>query len=389
MTRVDPRSAQELTPSQREWLRVRNYLRGHRHELGVAAAREYPDVATVAGSVLLTTSRWLPTRPLPLDQIRLDFAPDVPFGGMRGTEPVTEGVRPVRTDGTRYPCYSTALADLAAPAVFENRRTYRLLAADFRTGMPHLQFGRGRYFDGIDTGEAVGHEYAAGALLGRCDRPFRAAIGNPIDPARRPTNIAISAMTIRRDRRSGSARFLLHWRDPVKVGHAGGLYQVLPVGVFQPAGDHPWNERNDFSLWRCLLREYAEELLGEAELDGADAPIDYDAWPFAAGMDRARRDGSARAYCLGLGVDPLTLATDLLCAVVIDAPVFDELLGSSLVSDNAEGRLVSSPDASSDNAPGVAFSESEVKRLTHLEPLQAAGFAAIASAWLHREQLLS
>lgn len=25
--------------------------------------------------------------------------------------------------------------------------------------------------------------------------------------------------------------FHLHWRDPAKVGHAGGLYQVLPVGV--------------------------------------------------------------------------------------------------------------------------------------------------------------
>ena len=34
-----------------------------------------------------------------------------------------------------------------------------------------------------------------------------------------------------------------------------------------------------------------------------------------------------RAYCLGLGADPLTFALDLLTAVVIDAPLYDELFG--------------------------------------------------------------
>lgn len=385
MTQVERHAARSLTPSEDEWLRVRSYLREHRYDLGVAAATEYRDVAKVAGTDLLTAPQWLPAVPVPLEQIELGFAPESRFAGITGTDTASERVRPVRPDGSRYASYSAAISELAPPKVFENRGTYRLLSADIAGARPRLTFGRGAYFDGIDTGEAVAHEYASRRLSGRGDGEFRATIGSPVDPGRRPTNLAISSLTIRHDRKSGDARVLLHWRDPAKVGHAGGLYQVIPVGIFQPASDHSWNERNDFSLWRCLLREFAEELLGQAEPDATHGPIDYDSWPFAARLNAERRADAVRAYCLGVGVDPLTLATDLLSVVVIDAPVFDDIFGG-LVEANTEGTL---PTSDSDGAPGVPFVESEVERLTRRAPMQAAGAAAIASAWMHREKLLA
>ena len=55
--------------------------------------------------------------------------------------------------------------------MFENRPTYRLTEADLTK--PRLAFTRGRYFDGVDTGEAAAHEYAA-ARLGQPARPTRA-----------------------------------------------------------------------------------------------------------------------------------------------------------------------------------------------------------------------
>ncbi|MGV9927629.1 hypothetical protein [Nocardia rhamnosiphila] len=58
-----------------------------------------------------------------------------------------------------------------------------------------------------------------------------------------------------------------------------------------------------------------------------------------ARFDRSRRDGSVAVYCLGLGVEPLSFATDLLTAVIIDAPVFDDLFGNALGS-NAEGCIL-------------------------------------------------
>lgn len=385
MAQVERRSTRPLSASEREWLRTRSYLREHRYDLGLAAAAEYREVRKVAGTELLAAPQWLPVEPVPLDQIELDFAPESQFKGITGTDPVSESVRPVRPDGSHYPSYSAAIGELAPPRVFENRSTYRLLSADIAGARPRVTFGRGAYFDGIDTGEAVAHEYASQRMSGRDDGKFRAAIGSPVDPGRRPTNLAISSLTIRHDRSIGEARMLLHWRDPAKVGHAGGLYQVIPVGIFQPASDHAWNEQNDFSLWRCLLREFAEELLGQAEPDATHGPVDYDSWPFAARLNAERRAGTVRAYCLGMGVDALTLATDLLSVVVIDAPVFDDIFGG-LVEANAEGIL---PASDSDGAPGVPFVESEVERLTQRAPMQAAGAAAIASAWMHREKLLA
>jgi hypothetical protein len=313
------------------WARVRARLRAHRYDLAVRAADEFPDVPKVAGTPLLTAPAWVPPAPVPLSAVSVTtgVAPKVDL--------------PLAAGHPDFPSYSAAMAALDAPAVFENRPTWRLLDADL-AGTPRLVFADGTYFDSIDTGEAAAHEYAAGA-----DTPLRDAVGNPCDLATRPANMAISALTIRRDAAGDS--FLLHWRDPAKVGHAGGLYQVVPVGVFQSSGP------GDFDLWRFLLREYAEEVLGEPEVEAPD----YATWPFALAM--TDRPG-IEAHVLGLGVDPLTFATDLLVRVVVDAPVFDELFGDR-VAVNDEGAVTSRP-----------FTAEAIEGL----PMQAAGAALVRLA---------
>ncbi|HEV7450962.1 MAG TPA: XRE family transcriptional regulator [Pseudonocardiaceae bacterium] len=378
MSLINQHSGPALTTSQRDWLRVREYLQQHRYNLGQAAAEEYPDVLKVEGTPLLTRPEWLPIEPIPLDSINLEFAPDLPFNGLTGANRVTASVRPERPDGSRYPTYSAAMADLAAPAVFENRSTYRLLDGDLAGPCGQLVFGRGTYFDSIDLGEAAAHEFAAFRCTGS-DTPLRVAIGNPCDSANRPTNLAISALTIRHDRVTGEATSLLHWRDPAKVGHAGGLYMIVPVGIFQASDDQPCNERNDFSLWRCLVREYAEELLGESEVhSGGQTPINYETWHLAARMTNALRSGLISAHVLGMGVDPLTYATDLLSVVVFDARLFDELF-ASMVDTNAEGRLVSLTPKGAGHE-GFPFTTDYVRQMVRHPSMQAAGAAALTLA---------
>jgi hypothetical protein len=245
-----------------------------------------------------------------------------------------------------------------------------------------MDFHPGSYFASVDVGDACAHELVARQLGLISATPLRDAIGNPCDPACRPTNMAISALTLRLDPATGEASFPLHWRDPAKVGHAGGLYMVMPVGVFQAADDAPAHQENDFDLWRCLLREYAEELLGASEEHGAE-PIDYSAWPFASAMSQALASGQIRAHVLGMGVDPLTLATDLLTVVTIEASLYDDLFGA-LVQTNSEGRLVASADTEPDQGR-FPFTRKTVDRLTSHEPLQAAGAALIRLAWQHQE----
>jgi hypothetical protein len=315
-----------------DWARVRAHLRAHRYDLAVRAVDEFPDVRKVAGTPLLTAPAWVPPAPIPLSalDITMDAAPPVAL--------------PPASGHPDFPSYSAAMAALDAPTVFENRPTWRLLDADLAGPSPRLVFGDGTYFDSIDTGEAAAHEYAAGA-----GTPLRDAIGNPCDLAGRPANLAISALTIRRD--TGGDTFLLHWRDPAKVGHAGGLYQVVPVGVFQSSGP------GDFDLWRFLLREYAEEVLGEPEVEAPD----YGTWPFAVAMTGTP---GIEAHVLGLGVDPLTFATDLLVRVVVDAPVFDDIFGAR-VAVNDEGAVTARP-----------FTAEAIAGL----PMQAAGAALVRLA---------
>ena len=366
--------------SEQQWLRVHAYLNRYRHDLAVRAAAGYPAADRVAGTPLLAPPAWRPRIPVPLGDVRLEFREEAPAPRVTDVADIAPELLPARADGTRYRRYSDVVRELASPAIFENRSTYRLLDADLAGERPHLTFTRGRFFDGVDVGGPAAHEFAA-AWQGHATRGTAdcgSVIGDPWDPAARPAVIAAGALTLRHDRAAGTASFPLHWRDPARVGHAGGMYQVIPVGIFQPSGEAPWNEANDFDLWRGMLREFAEELLGADEDHGSErAPIDYDRWPFARAMTDALRDGRIRAYCLGLGADPLTFALDLLTVVVIDAPLYDELFGE-LAERNAEGTVLKPRP----------FDEPTIAELIANEPVQAAGAALLRLAIAHRGLLL-
>ncbi len=241
-----------------------------------------------------------------------------------------------------------------------------------------MVFGRGTYFDGADVGDAAAHEFTAATLAVLGSHDLRAAIGRPCDPRRRPVNVALSTLTLRCDRTPRAATFPLHRRGGSTVGHAAGMYQVLPVGIFQPAGEQPWNAENDFSLWRCIVRELAEELGGKGEdYETHRAPIDYAAWPFADNLTRARDSAQVRAFCVGVGVDPLTFATDILTVVTIDAAVYDDVFGE-VAAANVEGSILRA----------VPFSAGTVEQYASREPTQAAGAGLLRLAWRHRRLLL-
>ena len=78
-----------------------------------------------------------------------------------------------------------------------------------------------------------------------------------------------------------------------------------------------------------------------------------------------------------MGVDPLTFATDLLAAVVFDAPTYDQIFADA-VADNAEGSVL----------PAVPFTADQVDRYAGHEPTQAAGAALLRLAWQYRTTLL-
>jgi hypothetical protein len=390
-------AADQVTRSQQDWLRVRDFLNAHRCDLARAATDLYPPQWRVAGTPLLARPEWLPGAPVPLEEVTLSWSPGRLPRAIEGTEPAFAAALPLAGQAQRFGSYAAALGALRRPALFEDRACYRLLEAQATPAGAKLGFGEGRYFEAINTVEAIAHEYAAAALAGDGDGtgrapamtalPLRSLIGDPTDLARRPAMVALCTLVLRADRASGEASMILHWRDPARVASGGGMYQVAPVGVFQPSHDAEWNRANDFSLWRCFVRELAEELLGGGEDYHSDtAPIDYERWPLHSHLDAARRAGGLRVHWLGLGTDPLTLATDMLSVAVFDAEVFDAAF-AGLVRANAEGRIVA-PDAAG-AAVGVAFGAPNIERFTAAEPMQPAGAALLRMAWEHRDLLLA
>jgi hypothetical protein len=370
-----------------EWLAVRRVLKQRRPELARAAAALYPRTARVAGTDLLCRPQWLPARPLELSEVALAWTAEPAPPAVTGMDGAAAHVLPAG-DGRSYTSYAEAIAGLDPPKLLDNRVCYRLLDAALAGAAPGLRLGPARYFDGVSIGHALGHELAAAwrdsPAAPRPGRlPLRAAVGDPCDLGRRCAIPAITTLTLRRGA-PGEASFLLHWRDPAKVNHAGGVYQVVPVGVFQPVSDTPAAAASDLSLWRGMAREFSEELLGGSEeYQTSGGVLDYGAWPFYRRLSEARRAGEVTVHCLGAGVDPLTLATDILTVAVFGADVFDAVFGE-LVAVNAEGRMVTEAGSAL-----IPFTSGTVARFAGGgEPVQASGAAVLQLAWRHRGLLL-
>ena len=385
--------------SQNEWRFVRRYLNRHRSTLAGIAARLYQPEMRLEGTPLLARPGWIAARPIRLDQITLRWVDGPQPAAIDGTEPEARLTCPLRTQDYRYERYTSAIRYLDSPALFENRPSYRLLDLLWSGDSGRMSFGLATYFDKLDISEALGHEFAEVWLkLTEADSqvsdvqwkrlPLRRLIGDPFDLQSRNVVPAITTLTLCRDRARGTSAFLLHWRDPEKVATAGGLYDVIPAGEFQPSSVAPWDRINDFDLWRNIAREFSEELLGTPEHDGSrSAPIDYDRWPFYRSLERARGAGKLQGYCFGVGFDALTLAATIPTVVVIDADTFEEIFGEA-VRVNAEGVTVRTLHGQG-SAAGIPFTEENVKRLLSSEPMASPGAACLALAWQHRRHLLN
>jgi transcriptional regulator with XRE-family HTH domain len=384
---LDPGPVRE---SQERWQAVRAQMNGNRALLGDLASELYPQEHRILGTTVLTAKGWVPDEPVDLAAIELKWLPENPAPEITGKASEAAGARAMLPSGEPYDRYSRALRDLQRPKLLDNRVSYRLLSADWAAGRGSFGFNYTSYFDVLDVGEAVGHEFA-GAWLDAGRRkpsmvalPFRRLIEDPFDLHARPMLPSINTLTIRRDPIEGH-RMYLHRRNAGAVAAAGGMYHVVPAGVFQPAALAPAHQANDFSFWRNIQREFSEEFLGNAEHDGNSVdPIDYlTEEPFAS-FERARLAGDFRVSALALVLEPLTLWVELLTAAVIEAPVFDALFGN-MVAVNEEGAAVSTE--ADRPTIGIPFTSAARERLRD-EPLSPISRACIELVWRHRHQLL-
>jgi transcriptional regulator with XRE-family HTH domain len=380
----------QIRDSQEHWRQIRRQLNAHRAVLGDLAAELYSAQQRIPGTTVLTSASWLPDAPVDLADIELAWRAEAPTSQLTGKASQSAGARPLMATGERYDRYSRALRDLARPRLLDNRVSYRLLDVAWAGSQGILGFNYTSYFDVLDVGEALGHEFAQAWLTaGRkrpsiADLPFRRSIVDPFDLSARPMLPSINTLTIRRDPIEGH-RMYLHRRDANAVAAAGGMYHVAPAGVFQPAALAPAHQTNDFSIWRNIQREFSEEFLGNGEHDGNSAdPIAYDTDEPFASFERARQAGNLRVFACAMVCEPLTLWVELLTVAIIAAPVFDALF-SGMVAVNEEGAAVSTEAGRP--TVGIPFTEAARERL-RTEPLSPISHACIELAWRYRHQIL-
>ncbi|TDP96619.1 helix-turn-helix transcriptional regulator [Labedaea rhizosphaerae] len=384
--------APDVARSQGTWRAQRDWLNRHRFELGLLAVRYYPARYRLPRTSLIAAPGWVADQPVELDEVRLSLCEQRQHFDITGMEPETSAVRPLHHQGTSFASYTSAVKHLDRPRLFESRPSYRYLGGSITSGQ--LEFGLAAYFDKLDVSEALAHEMSIACMDGLPDDadglggqlPFRDLIGDPFAPGRRAIIPAITTLTLRLRRFPSPPSFLLHWRDPSRVATAAGVYDVIPAGEFQPSSVALWDRANDFSLWRNMVREYSEELLGQPEHDGTRTqPVDYDRWPLYQALSTARHDGRLSAFVLGMGMDALTLAATILTVVVIDDDVFEKNFAAT-VRFNDEGEVVAIGDGRA--ADGVPFTADAVDRILSSEPIAAPGAACLALAWQHRDVLI-
>jgi hypothetical protein len=367
---------------QAHWKEVRLYLIESGTQIGTQVANLYDQRWHVMGRPALAPSAWIPASPVPLERIKLHWDPKPAQPTITGEEAEAAVTLPLRTPGQVFDRYTSAIQSINPPALFENRLSYRLTRVAWGNGSGEMTFGPSTYFDKLNVSEPLSHESTAAAMAGQLawpNLPFRALITDPFDLAPRVVNPGISTLTLRRNVADGTGSFFLLRRDPTQVTN-GRHYSLLPAGEFQPAS----SISADLSLWRNLVREYSEEMLGHPE---HDASLDYETWPFFNDMSSARDTGVLRAYALGVVLDPLSLNAVIATVVVINDDTFDSLF-QDLVPTNSEGEVVGSLDGRK-SIHGLPFDEATVTRLIQQEPLGHTSAACLNLAWHHRANLLS
>ncbi|MDX2606143.1 hypothetical protein PV379_44720 [Streptomyces caniscabiei] len=378
------------------FIRTRQHLRLRRPELTTACLGVHAEHRADTELPLLTRPGWIPPRPLPLDAVRLTLREARSDERAPRAHATLRRYWPHSGTAGRLTAYSAAIEAYDRPAVWFNGPSYRLLevatrpAGTLEAGLD-LTLSLSRYFDGLDTGEALAYEAALRDLRGRgrgggrpSAGPYRRGLGGPFALGARAALPGVSTLTIRVE--DGRPYFFLHRREAGRVAVATGITHVVPAGELQPHTDTLPVWRSDLDLWRNTMREYAEEFLGAADATGdGGVTIDYERDRPYADMQRAMREGRARVRFLGLGLDPLPWKPEICLVCVWDADAFDEIF-AGMGERNEEGVLVVGTRTGA-HYQGIPFTEENVLGYANHLGTLAAGRTCLALAWRWRHEL--
>jgi hypothetical protein len=389
---------------EKEFFDVFSYLKSNRHQLAHLAMQYYQLknprslIRPIAGVNLLGEKSWIPeSGPIDLqlgnsELLELDFTTkQPPQNALVHTNYLPWGWRYVENivEINKKIIDSHKLPEYLNPRLF-NAPIYQLV--DFRNLNGRFTFTccRNDYYNYMDNCELLHFEFAraiwrsfvvkgkspkVSKAMGRT-MDFRSKV-NIFEFQNRCTGIGINTLLIMKDR--NNVTFLKHKRTPGATMEAIDTEHVVPAGTFQPRREMPPVPDPDFNIYKTILRELGEELLGKKEMEEIGRSTED------ISKDRHIRkfhklfvEGYAKAFFLGWGLDPLTTKAEFLTVIVMDIHEFRKRFGEPHFKHNWEGRHDSFP-----------FDAETVNDFIDGPYTLPAGAGCAKLAWDNRELLLS
>lgn len=382
--------------SRESFRAVRRWMRAPDSERQIVAAahRAHADLLAPAPmNLFITDPAWVLPEPLDLGQltVKLVDSGDVPRVEEEGYEPLRR-YWPLGADDRPVARYHEAVTQFdTPPGIWFNAPSYRLLGVERRTdGGFELRVGTTTYWDGYDSWGGLQYEAAyqlresGGASLAG---PYRRSLGSPFSLTNRNCAIGISALTVCRTRRGPF--FYLQHRVAAQVATMGGMAGLVPAGEFQPTSTSYTALRSDADVWRCVMREFAEEFHGRSDLiEQRGALVDYERESPFRELERARRSGGVRPYVLNIGFDPVTWKAGIRLVCIFDEDTYLDIF-RGMRAGTGEGPLELSSLVRVGDEPldGVPFNEETVFSYLKAPTITEAARMCLGLTWKHRAKL--
>jgi hypothetical protein len=210
-----------------------------------------------------------------------------------------------------------------------NGDSYRTLDIKPKAGKLDLTFGPTKYFQIVNTCEAIAAELSDFVSNNPNRIPSHLELRGPpeaiFDFKNRSTYAVIACLLFIKNysvniysKSRYRDQFVLHERGDDTV-ESQNTIAVVPAGGHQPIAVN-FGDRREVALWRSAVREFCEELFNkeEAAILRRHGESFLDLPEVKPYVDALFRSGAARVFLMGVGLDPVTTKCEFMMAIVVD-----------------------------------------------------------------------
>ncbi|MBV8979157.1 MAG: hypothetical protein JOZ13_17435 [Alphaproteobacteria bacterium] len=375
-------ATKRIKAARDRWVDATRFVTNNRSSLAELGKRYHSTADELPTFPLIGKREWILSTPQELAE-----HDPLPERDMFTIDPV-----PAPLEGLNIGYQAIATRALERRRLRWNGDSYRVLKITRGSDRLDFTFGPTKYFNYVDSLEAMSAELADFALRNPGVTPSKLPRRGPADRIfdfrQRSAFAGVNCILLlknyyrgnrSRSRVSAPHQFVLHDRRGDAL-EARNTFHVVPAGGHQPAKE--FGNNNEWSIWRTIVREFCEELFDKEEAHklikgGGDFIEHPEIKPL---IDKVFRKGAAKVFLFGVGLDPVTTKPEILAGIVVDWQKIDTATELHIET-NYEG-----------TAKYIDLSREELvtqAEMPRTKPMLPAGKAALLLAAQHYDFLMN